>query len=87
MTLPIIYIEWFDTVSDSENKWKSTEDTNNFFNEVSNVITEVGFLWKEDEEYLYLISRYIDGDNVMTAQRVKIPKAWIKVKQIIKYGE
>lgn len=81
MELKPVFIKWIDTISDPEDYWKNVELTNDFFDRNDNTVFEVGFVWDEDENYLYLVSKYIpsdiDNDLTLTSGRTKIPKKWI----------
>ena len=77
MILEVIYIKWIDTVGDPANGWKDEEGTDDFFDRDDNVAEEVGFVWKEDDDYLCLCSGIMPGDYYLTKHRTKIPKRWI----------
>jgi hypothetical protein len=81
-TLKLVYIEWVDTVADPENGWKDEENTHDFFDREDNLVRETGFVFKEDEEYVCLVSRHMPTDEPnsfsLTGGRTKIPKLWIK---------
>lgn len=75
-----VYIKWVDTISDSDDFWKNTDQTNDFFERQDNIVHEVGFIWSEDEEFICLISKYFpseDEEVTLTCGRTKIPKKWI----------
>ncbi len=82
------YIKWVDTITDSDDYWKTVEQTNDFFDRTDNIVHEVGFIWNEDEDFLYLISKYLpseEDDNLtLTSGRSKIPKKWILERTEIK---
>jgi hypothetical protein len=80
----LVYVEWVDVVSDPENGWCDPERTDEFFDRDDMVVKEVGFVWKETEHFLCLLSRYMPSDDVtVTGHRTKIPKAWILYRENI----
>ena len=88
MDLVPVFIRWVDTITDSEDNWKNLDQTNEFFERNDNMVYEVGFIWKEDKDFLYLISKYLpseeDDELTLTSGRTKIPKKWILERVEIK---
>ena len=76
MNNPLIYIEWCDAASMSNEwedvsvvlKWAEGDD--------SWLVCEVGFVLKETDEYLLLCSQMNDKGNV--GDVIKIPKTWVR---------
>ena len=84
--LKLTYVEWVDTIGDGDNGWKSEELSDEFFERDDNIVREVGFLWSEDDDYLYLVGKYMPSyTESLSAHRTKIPKAWILKRQTYKY--
>jgi hypothetical protein len=82
--MDVVYVKWVDTVTDHD-VWKAEEATNDFFDRTDNVVHQVGYLYRDDEDYLCLVSAYMPSDDIgeeLTMQRTKIPKKWI-LKQTI----
>ena len=85
--LRLLYIEWVDTIGDSTNVWKGENDTDEFFEREDNIVRETGFLWSEDDDYIYLVGKYMpSGYEVLSAHRTKIPKRWILTRQEYQYN-
>ena len=85
--LRLIYIEWVDTIGDPDNGWKDEDDTEAFFERDDNIVRECGFLYNEDDEYIYFVGKYMPSiqSPVTTAHRTKIPKRWILTRQEFEY--
>ena len=84
--LKLTYIEWVDTIGDGDNGWKNEDQTDDFFEREDNIVREVGFLWYEDDDYLYLVGKYMPSLNeTLSAHRTKVPKAWILKRQAYRY--
>jgi len=84
--LVLVYVEWVDTIGDTDNGWKSEEDAEEFFERDDNIVRETGFIYAEDKDYLYLVGKYMPAaDNNLTAHRTKLPKKWILKRIEFKY--
>jgi hypothetical protein len=84
--LKLVYLEWIDTIGDSDNGWKCQEDTDSFFERDDNIVRETGFLWGEDADFVYLVGKYMPSpENILSAHRTKIPKKWILTFQVLDY--
>lgn len=77
MKLKAVYIQWQDVIGDPDKGWKDKEDTDTFFNRTDNLVDEIGFIWKEDKDYLCLCGGYMDGEIPLTRHRTKIPRSWV----------
>jgi hypothetical protein len=76
--LKLVYLEWIDAIQDSDTDWLNEELTDEFFERDDNVVRESGFIWSEDEDYLYLVGKYMPGlSRTLSSNRSKIPKKWI----------
>lgn len=82
--LEMIYVEWVDIVGDPQNGWKDDVDSDKFFEREDNLVKEVGFLWAENDEYIYLVGKYMPGDVYLSAHRTIIPKGCIKYREVLK---
>lgn len=83
MELDLIFVKWVDTIADPEAGWKDAESTDEFFERDDNIVHELGFLWDENDDYLFLISSWMPGDVPITRNRTKIPKRWILSRDVI----
>jgi hypothetical protein len=84
--LKLVYVEWIDTIGDGNNGWKNEDQTDEFFERDDNIVRETGFIWYEDNDYLYLVGKYMpSNDECLSAHRTKIPKAWIQKREIFEY--
>lgn len=84
--LKLVFIEWVDTIGDPDNGWKNEDQTEDFFEREDNVVRETGFLWAEDDDYVYLVGKYMPSTGeCLSAHRTKIPKAWILSRKAFRY--
>lgn len=83
MEKDIVYIEWVDTIADTEGGWKDEENTNEFFERTDNVVYQVGLLWSEDQDYINLVTMVMDGEEPLISGRVKIPKRWVLCRKTL----
>jgi hypothetical protein len=84
--LKLVYIEWVDTIGDSNNGWKTERGTDSFFGRRDNIVREAGFVWAEDEDYICLVGKYMPSwEEVFSAHRTKIPKRWILKREEYDY--
>ena len=74
----IIYIEWYDAETNDE--WTCMKETKS--NIDLPIIKTAGFLVKRTKDVL-IVSCSIDESNEMSAQTIKIPTRWIKLKKYL----
>ena len=77
--MPLIYIEWCDSVSDTPH-WVTMEDAKEWANNEDWVICQSSFLIEETKEYILVASQYnpqSDTDSRYSNLH-KIPKTWIR---------
>lgn len=80
----LVYVEWDDAVS-APAGWIS--DIDNWIETTEYIISEVGFLLKEDSKAIYLAAFWKPQDTQTQEQfgnLRRIPKGWIKKKVILK---
>ncbi len=74
----VIVIKWLDA-HEKEQQWDSMEDTLNWAEKSEWIVTQVGFILFENDEYILLSSQVTKPEEHL--QRVgnatKIPKGWI----------
>jgi hypothetical protein len=78
--MKLIYIEWEDATAQST--WHTKEEVEEFIKS-SNLVRQVGWVYKEDKEFLVLVSRQIDWVTSDTeyGHLQKIPKTWIRKRK------
>jgi len=78
-TYPLIYLEWCDAMN-NQNTWLSCDDAIRWAEANNWIISEVGFLLKETDEYILIASKknLYDNDAPEVGGIVKIPSTWIK---------
>lgn len=77
---PIILVQWIDAASMSDVGWKTEEDVDEFLLETPWLITDVGFLKADTEDYICLIGGYgpvLEDYNLTCHRELKIPKGCI----------
>jgi len=74
-----VYIEWIDAVAMDDEGWKQKSHVDEFMADKDNVIRQLGYILKEDKNYLLLCYAIHDdgGDNDYSGL-FKLPKVWIK---------
>ncbi|MFN8290761.1 MAG: hypothetical protein U0U70_10920 [Chitinophagaceae bacterium] len=81
LSIPIIYLEWCDAISDGSG-WMSFFKAKEWGNNEDWVIRQVGFLLNETEEYLLLAGRVnphnVTEDDLKVDGLLKIPKTWVR---------
>jgi len=73
----LIYLKWQDACSNAG--WFSKKETNDWIKEASEIVEQVGWLYKEDKKQIILASR-LDGqkdEEQGLGGLQKIPKTWI----------
>ena len=77
--MQIIYLEWVDAMS--RDAWLDIEEVEKWADEKAVSIKTIGFLLKENKDFITVIQNYnIDSCSMV----MKIPKAWILKKKLIK---
>lgn len=72
--LPIIIVDWIDSMSPLDMRWHEQEAATAFFKEENTRVHTVGQLFGEDESNLYIISSHADNTGMVDGL-IKIPKA------------
>ena len=79
----VVYVEWDDAIS-APTGW--VDDIDDWIKTSQYIISEVGFLLKEDKKAIYLAGFWKPEDK-MTIERFgnvrRIPRGWIKKKVIL----
>lgn len=80
--MKLIYLEWEDATSESS--WHSEHEVEQFVDS-SNLVKQVGWIYKENKEFLVLAGRMIDWSNNDPGygQLQKIPKTWIRKRIVL----
>lgn len=78
---PLIYIEWGDAISNTG--WMSVEEAKRWGKEQHWLVKNIGWLLKETKDYILLAAKYSD-ENQDYGLLHKIPKTWIKTRQVVK---
>jgi len=75
----LIYIEWCDAMV-NQNSWLSIDEAIQWAETNNWIISEVGFVLKETDEYILIANKknLYDTDNVEVGGIMKIPTTWIK---------
>ena len=76
--MKLVYIEWCDAVSNSS--WFDKKEVDKWCEDESEIIKQVGWIYKETNEYMVLVSRLSKSNNGAWDQYgsiQKIPKTWI----------
>jgi len=76
--MKLVYIEWCDAVSNAN--WFDKKELDKWCEDESEIIKQVGWIYKETNEYIVLVSRLSESNNGAWKQfgsLQKIPKTWI----------
>ncbi len=81
----LIYIEWEDAIATSA--WYSKEELEKWHNEDRCIVKEVGWVYKENKNYITLVSRISTDNRFSTGVEdtyghvQKIPRTWIRKRK------
>jgi hypothetical protein len=80
----LIYIEWQDAIANSS--WSDKKEMEDWFENQSMIVSEVGWVYKATKEYIGVYSRRTDWSDSFSQFGLlqKIPKTWIKKIRILK---
>lgn len=85
--MKIIYLEWEDA-HDANLPWMTDEEIDKFTKQSNNYFIKCsGFLVRETKRYVVMATNITDGTLTTVPQYghiIKIPKAWIRKRQILK---
>ena len=86
MNYPLIYIEWFDAMSNLSS-WMSEDDAIEWAENGEGLVKQVGWVIKETKSYILIAGRLgkINSDSLDLGGLFKIPTKWVKKKQILKH--
>jgi len=75
----LVYIEWCDAMV-NQNSWLSIDDAMKWSETNNWIVSEVGFVLKETDEYILIANKknLYDTDNIEVGGVMKIPTTWIK---------
>jgi len=86
--MKLIYLEWADATSPDGRSWWYEEDALEWAREDDYWISQSGWLLEETKEYILIAGAASDlkssGITKSYAHLQKIPKTWIRKRQIIK---
>lgn len=71
----LVYVEWIDIVA-TDGGWHSTDELEDWIQNEECVVRQVGFLYRQTDDYIVLVDSYFDEYNVGYA--VKIPMGCVK---------
>lgn len=81
VSIPVVYLEWCDAISDNS-KWVSIKEAKEWANNEDWIIRQVCFLLDENEEYILLAGRInphtVTEDDLRVDGLLKLPKTWVK---------
>jgi len=77
----IVYVEWIDIIA-TDGGWRTEEELNEWIETEPDTVKQVGFIYKETDQYIVLIDSHFS--NGLKGYAVKIPKGCII--KIQKYG-
>lgn len=79
----VVQIVWWD-IAESSNKWKTLAKLEKFItNTKANIVSQVGFLFEEDENQVVVISSYFPDDDMYGTCNV-IPRGCIlEMKELV----
>ena len=83
--MKLIYIEWED--AHARSGWHTEEEMESYHSGERAIVKEIGWVYKENPQYLTLYSRVIDWKEYNDTQYgllQKIPKTWIRKRKTIK---
>lgn len=82
----LVYVEWMDACAVAH--WQPEPDLEEWIENGSPIICQVGWIYKETPKYIVLVGRYgthiYDGDAEVERSYglvQKIPKTWIRVRK------
>ena len=79
-TPQLIYLEWYDAISNSDG-WKNYNEAINWSQNANWLVQESGFLIEETNDYILLANKIVaetDDSELLLGILKKIPKPWIK---------
>ena len=84
MKKKLIYIEWCDAI-EAPGIWQSKQKALEWAKKDNWIVCECGYLLKETNEYILLANRITlyDRDNPEYAGVMKIPKTWIRHREVL----
>lgn len=87
--MKLVYIEWMDACSAGH--WQTQEGLDDWVENASPIISQVGWVYKETPRFIVLVARHgthiYDGDNEIEKSyglAQKIPKTWIRKRKELK---
>lgn len=86
--MKLVYIQWMDACGAAH--WQTQDDIEDWIENASPIIEQVGWLFKETPKFIVLVARkgvhIYDGDTVVEESyglAQKIPKTWVIERKII----
>ncbi len=86
--MTLIYLEWADTIG-CGNSWIPKSELNEWIDDSEWIIKTIGWVLREDDKFIVLAHQIKPADSFTEEQYghiQKIPKTWIRKREIINLG-